>query len=96
MRHIHLADGLRLKFPGRNEQFDDGVEIGILAALMEFSPAEFTREISTDNLDQARALAVKLGYRLLEGPAEAGWTRVTLRLRASRPKLELVHSWAEG
>ena len=92
MRHIHLADGLRLRFPGRDKDFDEGVEIGILAVLMAGSAEELTHEISTDNLDQARALAEKMNYRLLHRPAGPGRSLVSLRLSALKPKLELVHS----
>ena len=34
MHHIHLAEGMRLRFPARSADFDQGVEIGIVAALV--------------------------------------------------------------
>lgn len=92
MRQIHLTEGTRVRFPGRTEEFDQGVEIGILAVLMDFGTPELTRPIATSNLEQARALAEKLGYRLLEGAATEGHTTIILRRAKIRPALKLVHS----
>jgi hypothetical protein len=92
MRHIHLTDGLRLRFPGRNEEFDQGVEIGMLAVLMDLGTREFTRWICSENLDQARALARQLGYHVVEGAADAEWVELVFRTGAARPRLRLVHS----
>ena len=92
MRHIHLADGLRLRFPGRNEDFDQGVEIGMLAVLMDLGTREFSRWISSENLDQARALARQLGYHVVEGGADGAWVEVVFRTGVARPQLRLAHS----
>jgi len=92
MRHIHLSDELRLRFPGRDEEFDQGVEIGMLAALMDLGTREFTRWISSENLDQARAVAKQLGYHVVEGNAEGEWTELVFRYGQARPRLRLVHS----
>ena len=92
MRHIHLTDGLRLRFPGRDEEFDQGVEIGMLAVLMDLGTREFTRWISSDNLDQARALAKQLGYHVVEGSADAEWTELVFRTGSAKPQLRLVRS----
>lgn len=92
MRHIHLAEGLRLQFPRRTEEFDQGVEIGMIAMLMDLGTQDFTRWISTANLELTRSLAKKMGYHLVEGPTDTGLTKVTLRVGRARPKLQLVHS----
>jgi hypothetical protein len=92
MRHIHLAEGLRLRFPGRDENFDQGVEIGMLAVLMDMGTREFCRWISRSNLDQARALAKQLGYHVVEGEGSNGWTELVFRSGPARPQLKLVHS----
>jgi hypothetical protein len=92
MRHIHLTDGLRLRFPARGEDFDAGVEIGIVAALMEVPMREFTRRISSANLEQARALAEGMGFRVTHAASDAGWIDVTFRHGQARPSLRLVHS----
>jgi hypothetical protein len=81
-----------VRFPGRTEEFDQGVEIGILAVLMDFGAPEITRPIASTNLEQARALADKLGYRLLEGVSADGLTTVILHRAQTRPALKLVHS----
>ena len=92
MRHIHLADGLRLRFPGRDENFNQGVEIGMLAALMETGTREFSRWIATANLEQVRALAKQLGYHVVAGSGNEEWTELLFRSGAARPQLRLVHS----
>ncbi len=92
MRHIEIAEGLRLRFPGRTEEFDQGVEIGMLAVLMDFGTREFTRTISRGSLVQARALAEKMGYRLFEGAGDRAAIEVTLRTGQARPQLKLISS----
>ena len=92
MRHIHLDEGLKLRFPGRSEEFDQGVEIGMIAALMQSQLREFSRWISAPNLDQVRALAERLGYRLVEGSSDEEWSQVTCRFGQARPQFRLVHS----
>ncbi|RDI58518.1 hypothetical protein [Microvirga subterranea] len=92
MRHIHLDEGLRLRFPGRSEEFDQGVEIGMLAVLMDQGSVEFTRWISRANSDQARALAKQLGYHTVEGNGDGDWISLTFRQGHAKPSLRLVHS----
>jgi hypothetical protein len=92
MRHIHLADGLRLRFPGRSEEFDQGVEIGALAVLMDMGHREFRRWISTANLAQARALAKQLGYHVVVEASDDEWSELVFRYGTARPQLRLVHS----
>lgn len=92
MHHIHLAEGLRLRFPARSADFDQGVEIGVLAVLMSQDTAEFSRRISTANLGQVRALAEQFGYRMVEGQADDEWVELSFYSRAARPRLRVVHS----
>ncbi len=94
MRQIHLTEGTRVRFPGRTEEFDQGVEIGVLAVLMDMATPNASRWIATANLEQARALAEKMDYRIAEGSSEDGWTHVTVRRGPARPQLRLVHSVA--
>lgn len=86
MSTIHLTDGKRLRFPGRTDEFAQGVEIGMLAILMNMPMPEFSRRLSEPNLDQVRALADKMGYQLRETPLEEGWAEVHFRLKPARPK----------
>src|SRR3712207_4563291 len=67
VRRIHVENGLSLRFPHRDEEFDEGVEIGILAVLMSSGARGFTHWVSTANVEQVRALAEGMGYRLTEG-----------------------------
>ncbi len=94
MRHIHLDDGLRLRFPGRSEDFDQGVEIGMLAVLMDQETPEFSRWISRANLGQVEAIARQMGYRVIEGDGDEEWADVTFQHGSikAKPKLRLVHS----
>ena len=92
MRHIHLADGVRLRFPNRSEDFDLGVEIGIVAAMMELGEPEFARRIFAENLEQVRALADRMGYRALGELVDGGWAHVTFQYGQAKPALKLVHS----
>ncbi len=55
MRFIHVEDGLRLRFPGRDAAFNEGVEIGILAVNLASGRGEFTLQLSSGTLEQARA-----------------------------------------
>jgi hypothetical protein len=92
MRHIHLADGLRLRFPGRSEDFDQGVEIGMLAVAMDSGEREFSRWVSARNIDQVRALAKQFGYTVVEGHGDQDWIELQFRFGKARPQLKLVHS----
>jgi len=92
MRHIHLDDGMRLRFPSRSEDFDQGVEVGMIATLMDMGMSDFTRRISKANVDQIRPLATKFGYHLVEGEGDEEWVEIAFRNGPARPKLKLVHS----
>lgn len=93
MQLVHLSGSKRLRFTARGEEFGHGVEVGIVAALMDMSLHAFTRTLSTKNLDQVRALADKMGYRIEEAALDDGWTEVTFRIGlAPRQHLSLVHS----
>ena len=94
MRHIHLDDGLRLRFPGRSEDFDQGVEIGMIAVLMDQGSPEFSRWIARSNLSQVQAIAKQMGYRIEEGSGDEEWVDVAFLHGTvkAKPKLRLVHS----
>ena len=94
MRHIHLDDGLRLRFPARSEDFDQGVEIGMIAVLMDQEVREFSRWISRGNLSQVEAIAKQMGYHTVEVSGDQDWVDLTFRhgLAKAKPNLRLVHS----
>lgn len=92
MHHIHLAEGLRIRFPARSAEFDQGVEAGMLAALMSQDVTEFSRRISRANLGQIRALAEQFGYRLVEGAPDGDSIELNFYSRTARPRLRVVQS----
>jgi hypothetical protein len=96
VRRIQVEQGLSLRFPGRDEEFNEGVEIGILAVLMSSGQRSFTHWIASANVSQARAVAGKMGYRLSVGPSDGELTEVILRTGRARPALTLVHSVAQA
>jgi hypothetical protein len=96
VRRIHIEDGLSLRFPGRVEDFNEGVEIGLLIASLTSGQGSFTRWLSTGNVDQARAMAEMMRYRIIEGTTDGGSTELTFRTGRARPKLRLVHSRTEA
>lgn len=81
-----------MRFPGRDKEFAAGVEIGMLAVLMDLGQVSFSRWVGTENLAQARAVADKFGYRLAHGAPESEWTRITLSRGRAEPQLKLVVS----
>ncbi len=91
-RQVQLDQNCALRFPGRDEDFAAGVEIGMLATLMDLGHWPIERCIHTANMDQARELAEAFEYRLVEGRSEGEWTPITLAPRSVRPKLVLVSS----
>lgn len=91
MRKIHLDQEIRVRFPQRNAEFDDGVEVGMLAALMTLGDPVITRFVSERCLEQLQTLAPRLSYRVGSEPSlEAGLCKVTLTSSAVRPKLRIV------
>lgn len=63
MHSIHLSDELKVTFPERPAEFDVGVEVGAVAALMAMPVHQFTRRLSEEGLRAGRSLAATLGYR---------------------------------
>jgi len=90
MRHIQLEEDLRIRFPSRGAEFDEGVEIGILAALMAAGLPEISRTVASGTIEQLRCLASGLGYRIVVSGEIRGQVDVTLQSSAMRPKLRLV------
>lgn len=90
MRRITIEDGLTLRFPGRDSSFGEGVEIGVLAALMALGREEIARPIAPGNVEQARALAEALGYRLIEVERSPEGIDVLLKRASTRPALRVI------
>ena len=94
MRRIHVEDGLSLRFPRREAEFNEGVEIGLIAAGLAARRREFTLRLADATLDQARSLAEGFGYRLHVHPLDDGSSEVVFLFGRRRPQLRLVHSQA--
>lgn len=90
MRHIHVVPGLRLRFAGRDAAFAEGVEIGLLAGRMATGIGEFAMTLGADTLEQARALAGQMGYRVHVVESGGAWTEVMFLTGHRRPKLHVV------
>lgn len=94
MRHIHVEEGLRLRFPGRDEAFNEGVEIGLLVGHMASGRTEFTLRLASTTLEQARSVAASLNYRVHVVHEHEGSVEVMFLTGRRRPKLMLVHQSA--
>lgn len=92
MRQISIEDGLKISFPGRDASFSEGVEVGMLAALMALGQREITRTIAPETLEQATVLARKLGYHVSSVEPSGDTVLLVLCNHAPRPKLRLVCS----
>jgi hypothetical protein len=90
MRDIHVEEGLRLRFPGRGEDFDEGVEVGIAIRLMALGESTFTQRVSIRSVEQLRDLATAMHYRLLVLSQEDRYGEVQFCQTRLRPKLTLV------
>lgn len=96
MRKITIEEGLTLRFPARDASFSEGVEIGMLAALMALGFADIARPIAPGSVEQARALAEGFGYRLIETGRGDESVSVLLTRRAARPSLRVIVGGGEG
>ena len=92
MRHIHVEDGLRLRFPGRDEAFNEGIEVGLAIAHMADGRREFKLRLASTTLDQARAIASQMGYRVHVVQQDENWAVVIFLTGSRQPKLKLVHT----
>lgn len=90
MRQIEVEDGLKLRFPGRDEEFDLGVEIGLLVAEFAAGRPEFTRSLANGNVEQARAVARQLGYYVRILGADETSSDISFSVRKRRPVLTLI------
>ena len=91
MNKIEVEDGLRIRFPGREDLFCEGVEVGLIIGLLASLTPEFDRLIESSTVEQAAALAVKFGYRICAlVPTANAKVRVTFTNRPKRPQLRIV------
>jgi hypothetical protein len=106
MRLITIADGVTVRFPTRSQDFDEGVEIGVIAGLMASGIARFDVLVARGTVEQARSLAEGFGYRLATGGVsssascdlfdesarEGDEIVITFLTGAQKPRLQVVRS----
>jgi hypothetical protein len=92
MRRIEVVEGLRVGFPGRDETFLEGFEMGLLAAAFASGAPEISMRLAPSSVDQARDLGRALGYVPVGQQATdvSGWVEMCFRARAATPRLRLV------
>jgi hypothetical protein len=91
MRTIYLDDEVRIRFPNQGAEFDEGVEVGMIAAMMVAGEPKISRWVSQGAIVQLRELAPKLRYRLTVDPHQTGeLAKVLLTSAKMRPQLRLV------
>jgi len=89
MRAIHVEDGLTVTFPNRSDEFDEGVEVGIVLTLMA-AGRDFTLWVSEGALPQVRDLAGRMRFQIVTGAKDRGTQQVIFRLGPPPSPLRLV------
>jgi hypothetical protein len=90
LRKIEVVAGLNLRFSGRDAEFDQGVEVGLVLAGMAAGQRRIERQVASDTLEQLRMLAQKLGYRLSRAEIRNDEASVLLEPVTERPALRLI------
>ncbi|MFC7054090.1 hypothetical protein ACFQI3_15460 [Hansschlegelia quercus] len=96
MRTIHVEQDLRFRFPGQSADFDEGVEIGLLIARMADGVIAFEQTVAASTLEQASAVATRLGYRLSVLRADDERLLLSVSRFSRRPQLKLVYERASA
>jgi hypothetical protein len=90
MTIVDVEDGLKVRFPYRDGEFAEGVEIGLLLAELAAGVPQVSREIGEGSVPQAVSLAEGFGYRCLTVASGRGRAEVRCMRRGLRPKLVVV------
>ena len=90
MRHIELEEHLRVRFPTRSEEFNQGVEVGVVAAMMTAGTPSFCRWLSRNATSQVEELARRLGYRITEQQRKGDRAEIAFHATFVRPALRVV------
>ena len=90
MRTIEIIDDVRLRFPGRDADFDLGVEVGSVSVLMAQGTSLVQRQLSVAAVEQLRPIAERFRYALVATPAGEGMMEVSLMHWSRRPLLRVV------
>lgn len=92
MRRIEILEDVHVRFPGRGAEFDLGVEIGALTALMAIGDPIIERTVSPDAVEQLRPLAERFGYTVIAVPQEQSCLVHLASGAHKRPSLRLISS----
>ncbi|TDK32234.1 hypothetical protein E2F50_18105 [Rhizobium deserti] len=90
MRKIEILEDVRLRFPGRDAEFDLGLEVGAVSVLMAQGIPLIQRELSHEAAEQLRPIAQSLRYTLVSTDAPSGMLAVTITHKSRRPMLRVV------
>lgn len=90
MRKIEIIDQVKLRFPGRTEEFDIGLEVGAVSVLLAQGVGLIERQLSHEATEQLRPLAERFGYTLIAVEESAAVMTVTIAHKSRRPMLRVV------
>jgi hypothetical protein len=90
MRKIEIIDDVRLRFPGRDAEFDLGFEVGAVAVLIAQGAPLIERELSEAAVEQLRPIAETFRYVMLVRDGSGGMMEVSLMPKPLRPMLRVV------
>lgn len=90
MRNIEIVDEVRLRFPGRDAQFDIGLEVGAVSVLMAQGSPLIQRELSHAATEQLRPIAEHFRYAMVATAAGEQMMSVSLLHWSRRPLLRVV------
>lgn len=90
MRKIEILADVKLRFPGRDTEFDVGIEVGAVSVLIAQGVPLIQRQLSRDATDQLRPIAEQFRYTMVATEADEGEMDVSLSNRARKPLLRVV------
>ena len=90
MRKIEIIDDVRMRFPGRETEFNVGFEVGVISVLIAQGAPIIERQVSKDALEQLRPIAERFRYIVSAREDEDGLMSVCLARWPKRPHLRVV------
>lgn len=90
MRKIEVEPGLRLRFPDRGAEFDDGLEIGMVVARMGSAYPQILTVISRTALADLEGLARVMSYRVHVVAADQDKVTVEVERTSKPPRMRVI------
>lgn len=90
MRKIEILEDVRLRFKGRGDEFDIGLEVGAASVLMAQGQQLIQRELSVPAVEQLRPIAERFRYALVASPLNETTMQVSLLHWSRKPLLRIV------